>query len=97
MGEPKRVSKKKGSFLDFEQSPFEHDEVLPSHADEQRDNTEEHMTTIFLVITASNIWSIVLITIPVLMNVGPNNLYYKHKYVYLTSLLMKNHLIISFV
>lgn len=70
--------------LEFERSPFDNngepfDENIPSQVDDIHSKTEDNMIQIFFVITMSNIWSLVLIILPVAVTLGNDNLYYKQK------------------
>ena len=71
--------------LEFEVSPFDNngeisEDNIPSHVDDIQNKTEENILTILIVITCSNIWSLILITLPVLFTIGTDNLYYKQKF-----------------
>jgi hypothetical protein len=69
--------------IEFEISPFDSgdfpDDTIPTQAEDVRDKTEENILTIFGVITLSNLWSLVLVTIPVMIPLGSDNLYYKQE------------------
>jgi hypothetical protein len=69
--------------FEFETSPFENgdliDEIIPTQADDIQNKTEENILSILCVVTLSNIWSIILVTIPVFVTIGNDDLYYQYQ------------------
>jgi hypothetical protein len=69
--------------FEFETSPFDNgdliDEIIPTQADHIQNKTEENILSILCVVALSNIWSIVLVTIPVMVTIGKDDLYYKYE------------------
>ena len=55
------------------------EDKIPSREEENRATTEEKIISILVLILCSNIWSLVLIVVPVLIEIPPNDLYYKYR------------------
>jgi hypothetical protein len=55
------------------------EERIPSRAEENRASTEESIISILILTLCSNIWTLVLVAVPVLIEVPPSYIYYKHK------------------
>jgi hypothetical protein len=69
--------------LEFEISPFDNgeigDDIIPTHADDIQNKTEENILRILWILLFSNIYSILLIILPVQFTLGNDNLYYKYE------------------
>ena len=55
------------------------EDKIPTRAEENRANTEENIIPILLLVLVSNAWSLALISIPVLMEIPPDDIYYKYE------------------
>lgn len=71
--------------LEFEVSPFDNngeinEDNIPSHVEDIHNKTEENIINILFIITLSNIWTLILVILPVVIEIGSDNLYYKQEY-----------------
>jgi hypothetical protein len=69
--------------VEFEISPFDNgdicDDIIPTHADDIQNKTEENILRILWILLISNIYSFLLIILPVQFTIGNDNLYYKYE------------------
>lgn len=64
----------------FTEMSHDYEEGIVSLSDDIQNKTKENMNFILFILLLSNLWSILLIVIPVQYTIGSDNLYYKYEY-----------------